>query len=298
VHWFAYVETYAFAALTTAIVLFLLTNGRSESLWVWTFASAGALAITVSNWGLALAAGFFRLPLWAFLRTAASAFVLVAVLACAQKLMFPQALLFFNPFGLRGDVGYTQIWLEKHGYGKWTPLDNVRTVLIASAIAPPPRTEVDKTPVGDFTVVSNLHVPVLAMTWPGIVAAACWVLMLGAGAWGAVRSIPHRAVAVPIVVYVLFEVLLHSVYGEIAFLFAGNFFPALFMMTALGYFTPMRRIVLGAAVVVALVGGLNNHAQFARAATLSSEVAAHLEATGTAICVPTCETAPKRAPAR
>ena len=129
------------------------------------------------------------------------------------------------------------------------------------------------------------------MSTYGMIAAVGWVFMLGAGLWGAIRSIPLRAVSIPIGTYVLFQTLLHTVYGEITFLYAGNFFPALLVMTAFGYFTPLRKAVLGAAVIVAVFGGLNNQIKFQQAAILSSEIAAHLETTGTAICVPTCNAA-------
>jgi hypothetical protein len=293
VHWFAYVETYALAMLTTTVVIFVLTNCRSRPLWMWTIASAGALSITVTNWGLALAASFFRLPFRDFVKTSAWALLLVAFLACGQKLIFPHAVLFFNPYNLKADVTYTQLWQQSKGYAAWTPVDNIRSALLTSAIATPPETEVSKTPVGDFTIVSNQHTPLSRMSLAGKIAVICWSLMLGAGVWGVIRSTSHRAITVPISIYVVLQTLLYSVYGEITFLYAGNFFPALLFMTAFGYLTPLRNAVLGAAVSVVILGGLNNYAEFSNAARVSSGIAAYLEATGTALCVPTCETAPQ-----
>lgn len=290
VHWFAYVETYTFAMVSLSLVLWVLTNSRSQPLWLWTIAGAGALSITITNWALHLACSFFRLPFWSFARTVAVAFLLVAVLAVAQKAAFPQARLFFNILNLKGDIAFSQIWQEKKGLATWTPLDNVRGILLTSAVAPPPGVEVNKTTVGDFTIVSNLHSPLAQMSPAGVVALSCWILLLGAGFWGVIASVPHRAVAVPIAIYVVFQVLMHMVYGEIAFLYAGNVFPALLLMTAFGYFTRLRRIVLGAAVAVAVLGGFSNYAEFQTAARLSRGIAAHLETTGTAICVPTCST--------
>lgn len=293
VHWFAYVETYAFAMLTTTAVIFVLINVRSGSLWIWTVASAGALSITLTNWVLAIAAGFFRLPLWDFVRTSVLALLLVALLVCAQKLVFAQAVLFFNPYNLKADVAYTQVWQQSKGYATWTPGDNIRNVLLTSAIALPTTTEISKAPVGDFTIVSSQHTPLSRMSLAGTIAAICWSLMLCAGVWGAILSIPHRAVTLPISIYVVFQTLFHSIYGEITFLYAGNFFPALLFMTAFGYLTPARNIVLGAAVLVAILGGVSNHTEFSNTVRMSSGIAAHLEATGTSICVPTCATAPQ-----
>lgn len=296
VHWFAYVETYAFAMLTTTGTIFVLTICRSRPLWIWTVSSAGVLAITVTNWGLALAASFFRLSFRDFVKASVSALFLVVLLACGQKLLFPQAVLFFNPYNYKSDVSYTQVWQQSKGYGTWTPVDNIRGVLLTSAIAPPPATEISKSPVGDFTIVSSQHTQLSRMSLAGTIAVICWSLLLVAGVWGAIHSIPHRAVTVPVSIYVVFQTLLHSVYGEITFLYAGNFFPSLVFMTAFGYLTPLRKFVLGAAVSVVVLGGINNHAEFSNAVRMSSGIAAYLEATGTAICVPTCEKAPQAQP--
>lgn len=293
VHWFAYVETYAFAMLSLVIMLFVLTVSSSRPLWPWIAAATGTLAITVTNWGLALAACFFRMCFRRFLKTTLYTFLLVAALAWAQKLFFPNAKVFFNPHNLRSDVSFSQVWMERHGYAVWTPIENVRSVLLSSAVAPPPAKDISKTPVGVFVIVSNLTTPLTKMSTYGMLAAAGWAFMLSVGLWGAIRSIPHRAVAVPIGTYVLFQTLLHSVYGEVIFLYAGNFFPALLFMTAFGYFTSLRNMVLGAAVIVVVFGGVNNQIKFQQAAILSGEIAAHLQATGTAICVPTCSTAPQ-----
>ncbi len=83
---------------------------------------------------------------------------------------------------------------------------------------------------------------------------------------------------------------MYVIYGEITFLYAGNFFPALMLLTAFGWFTPVRTAVLGTALAFTLFAGINNHVEFQRAVRMSSAIAAHLAATGEALCVPTCDT--------
>jgi hypothetical protein len=112
--------------------------------------------------------------------------------------------------------------------------------------------------------------------------------LLGAGIWGAWRDRTRWAVAIPIAAYLVFQLAVYSVYGEITFLYAGNFFPALMLLTAFGWFTPLRNVVLGTALVFVIFAGINNQVEFQRAARMSNEIAAHLAATGEALCVPTC----------
>ncbi len=150
IHWYPYVETYAFAATTIVGVLYMLTSGRTTWLWGWALASSGALALTVTNWALALAAAFFRLRFFDFVRVSVGAFLLVAAIACLQHVTFPKSSLFFNPLHYIGEYHATQIWLESQGVAQWTPEENIRSVLVTSAVVPPAMVEDADTPVGVF----------------------------------------------------------------------------------------------------------------------------------------------------
>ena len=106
-------------------------------------------------------------------------------------------------------------------------------------------------------------------------AIICWLFMLVMGLWGAWRDTARRAVSMAVIAYVAFQLALHSVYGEITFLYAGNFFPALVMLAAFGWYTPARHWVLSATVGFIIFAGINNHAQFVTAVRLANEIAAN-----------------------
>jgi hypothetical protein len=288
IHWYSYVETYAFAATTIVGLVYMLTSGRATWLWGWGLASAGVLAVGIANWALALAAGFFRLPLLVFMRVFVGAFIAVAAIACLQRATFPTSSLFFNLLHYRGEYQATQLWLQSQGLTQWSPADNIRSVLLTSAVVPPPAVEDADTPVGVFRLVNNQYSSFLQSSSAGFVALACWLFLLGAGIWGAWRDKARRAVAIPIVAYMVFQVVLYSVYGEITFLYAGNFFPALMLLATFGWFTPLRKLVMGAGLAFVVFAGINNQTEFQRAAKMSTEIAAHLAATGDALCIPTC----------
>jgi len=289
IHWYPYIETYAFASTTIVGVLYMLTSGRCTWLWGWALASSGALAVTVTNWALALAAGFFRLRFLTFMKVSIAALLGVAAIACVQKATFPDSSLFFNPLHYKVEYQATQIWLESQGVAQWTPGENIRSVLVTSAVVPPAVVEDAHTPVGVFRLVNNQHSSILSSSLAGLVGVASWLFLLGTGVWGAWRDETRWAVAIPIAAYLVFQLGIYVVYGEITFLYAGNFFPTLMLLASFGWFTPLRNAVLGTALAFTIFAGINNHVEFQRAVRMSSEIAAHLAATGEALCVPTCE---------
>jgi hypothetical protein len=196
---------------------------------------------------------------------------------------------FFNILHYKAEYQATQIWLESQGVARWTPAENIRSVLVTSAVVPPAVVEDADTPVGVFRLVNNQHSSILSSSLAGLVGVACWLFLLGVGVWGAWRDKTRRAVAIPIAAYLVFQLAIYIVYGEITFLYAGNYFPALMLLASFGWFTPLRNAVLGAALAFTIFAGMNNYTEFQRAARMSSEIAANLAATGEALCIPTCE---------
>lgn len=276
VHWFTIVDTFALAALTIVLSLLVATSCPVGRIGPWFVASMLSLSITVTNWAMGLAVGFFRLDFRTFVKVTAAAFVAVAVISCVQKLVFPSAGLFFNPLVLKHEVSFLQPRMETNGVMAWTPGLNIRAMLITSAVAPVPRVEDALTAWGGvFRLVNNQYSSMLTLTSTAVLAIACWSFMLVMGLWGAWRDTARRSVSMAVIAYVVFQLALHSVYGEITFLYAGNFFPALVMLTAFGWYTPARHWVLSATIAFIIFAGINNHTQFLTAVRLSNEIAAN-----------------------
>ena len=224
--------------------------------------------------GSGLAAAFFRLPPRKFVLVSTAAFVLVAVGALIQRAIMPPAPVFFNPRVIFQEKAFTQIELEKHGLQRWSLADDARSVLLTSAVAPPPRLEDDPTPFGVFRLVTNQHSPP-TQSLVGAGAIVCWIFLLGVGLWGAWRTLSHRAVALAVGSFALFQLAMHLVYGEITFLYALNFFPALLTLAAFGWLTPLRKYVTCAAFAFAVLAGINNYGQFLTTVRLVNEIVAN-----------------------
>ena len=274
VHWAVFVETYTFALLAGVVMLLIMASSKYRPA-LWILGSAGTLSITITNWALALAAAFFHLSARRFILVTVAAFLVVAGIAVMQKIIMPTSMLFFDPKMFFWEATtFSQFAREKHGYQHWSPAANLRSVLLTSAVAPPPQLEDDPTSTGVFRLISNQHSPP-AGSVASVGAIACWVFMLSAGLWGAWRTLSHRAIAMSVSAFILFQLALHLVYGDIIFLYAGNFFPALLTLAALGWLTALRRYVMVAAIAFTVLAGINNYSQFLAAARMASEIAAN-----------------------
>lgn len=273
IHWFAIVDTYPFAAMSIALMLWVLTRPGPVDKVTWILASASTLSVTITNWSFGLAAAFFCLPLRVFLQVNAAALALVAVLAVVQKLIFPTAGLFFNPGALEEERRYTQVTSPASSGEGWTPLANLRSMLLFSAVAPTASRE----EVVEFDarklVVNNQHARLRDEGLLGLVATALWAIMLGLGLRGAIAS-PRRDVTLALAAFAAGQVVLHLVYGQITFLYAAHMFPAFLAFAALGAAGPTGWLATAAAIAFVVVGGYVNIEQFQAAAALANMIAA------------------------
>jgi hypothetical protein len=265
-HWFSVIETYAPAALSVVAMLFVLSCTRRFRPWLWIIASTGTLAMTVTNWTLALVAAVVRLGLTQALRVSAAALFLAVILAIGQKLLYPTSGLFFNPLSVAREAEWTQVYAEVKGTGRWSPLANARSFFVTSAAAPAPMVQTHK------SVVSNQASPLSSYGPLGLLAALSWIVLLVVGAWGAWIDRERRAVALATSLYLLGQLCLHLVYGEITFLYAAHFFPAMALLVAFGWHTRLRRVAVAAAAVFVVAGGISNWTQFQAAVALTNSL--------------------------
>ena len=134
-------------------------------------------------------------------------------------------------------------------------------------VAPTPAVETQE----NAEVVTNQKAGFFDRTTAGIMAAVVWLALVGIGIWGGLRTIALHPVCVGLALMIVSQAAIHVVYGDPTFLYALHFLPVLVAIASLSWFTPLRWIALGGALVVAILGGANNVEQF--------NVAAHLAAT-------------------
>jgi len=276
-HWGGIVELHSIGGLSMTVALVALVYGRTRNPLWWVLASAASLSITVTNWMAGLAATIVRWPRRAFVLISSSAFLLIAVLASVQWLIFHDAKLFFDPRVWLGELRFVGVapTSSDENDPDWLVAHNLRSFFLTSVVAPPsevyPR-EPDR--LADTTAwIHNHWAPLGAMSVPALAASAAWTVLLLLGGWGAVRTPQLRPVAVGLGLLLAGQVLLHSVYGFPTFLYSLNFLPVLIILAAFAWTTPLRRLASVLAVVVVALGAPNNVSEFASTAATARAIA-------------------------
>jgi hypothetical protein len=273
IHWFSFIETFSYSTLTMILMIYVLMRASSDSLRIWTLASAGSLAFLTLNWIFAVGCSFFRLKTWDFVRISAIAFAAITFLSVVQNLIFPNAKLFFNPFLIvREYHEEMQFNTEADGFQPWTPAENLRSTLVSTVVAPPPMVEEGVNRWGKYVWANNTFTPMSAMGTTALAAVGCWLFIFGVGLWGAWRNVDRRAVSIPIVAFAGLQVALYSSYGEIPFLYSANVVPLLIAIAAFSWFTPLRYVAVGAAILLTALAGPNNYQHFKTSAELVNEI--------------------------
>lgn len=273
IYWNSFPETFSYSAATIVLAVFLLTGVSAKRQWAWIAASAATLSMLVTNWAFGLLATFLRLDAKRFLQANAIAFALVAALSLVQGAVFPRALYFFDPRPLWTSVTTeTEVSMADAGLRAFTPLANLRSSLLYSAVTPPARTEKGVGPWGAYAWVNNTYSPIGDMRWTGLAALAAWIVLLALGLWGCRLQTSRRPVAAALLIGAALQIALYAVYGEIPFLFSANLMPLLMAVAGFAWFTPARRIAAIAALAFAILGGTNNYMEFLNSARQASEV--------------------------
>ena len=151
---------------------------------------------------------------------------------------------------------------------------------MTGAVARPPQVEKGMGRWGPYAWVNNTYTPLSEVSLAGKAAMACWVFLVAAGLWGVWKDVPRRPVTVPLLCFIVAQVGLYTVYGEIPFLYSANLLPIMITVAAFGAYTPLRHAVLGAAALFIVLAGPYNYAQFQTAAKLSNDMAAAHAAAG------------------
>jgi len=270
VDWYGAIELNSLAGLTIVLALLALARGRAISPLWWILASAGTLSITITNWSVGLAATLVRWPLRRFVEISGAALALIVLLSVVQSFLFSNASLFFLPRSVLGETQWTQIAQESNGDGTWAPIENLRSLLITTMVAPTPQIEIQS---GE-KVVTNQRTAFSDNGWGGIAASLAWIALLCCGIWGAMAKPELKPVSFGLGMMLLFQMVLHSVYGTVTFLYAPHFLPILGAIASLSWFSPARQAAMALAVFVLVVGGFNNVVQFRDGAHLANQILA------------------------
>lgn len=142
--------------------------------------------------------------------------------------------------------------MVNRGEGQWTPLDNVRSVLVSAAIAPGPYTSASN--ASGRAIVDNQKLSPASYDFIGMIGVASWAAALLLSFIGLTMDRKLTAPVIALLGFMAGQIVLHLFYGDITFLFAGNFFLILVMLASLGSITRLR-VPHGTALLCFVVAG-------------------------------------------
>ena len=266
IFWFPVRETYPLGSLGILVAIALVASTPSRR-WPWIVASAATLAVTITNWMVALLGAALLLPIRRGVQVTLAALVLVGGLWVIQKQIVPGSA-FFVPN--RGEAKYMEA-------GTASRARRVATVLLIHSIVAP---RVDILRADSFPLplvrrdrrspdqLSIQHAGLGSAGFGSVAATAAWLGLLG---WGVIRSArwdQERRIWLVVLGSVGGQFALHVLYGRETFLYAMHWAPLLVILAAGTTLTPWRPLALALASIVLLAGGAGNLAQFRRAAGL------------------------------
>ncbi|MFT3967454.1 MAG: hypothetical protein QM690_16390 [Sphingobium sp.] len=271
-HWYPFVETYAFSATSISLMLIFTCSMRRLPLAGWAAASAGTLAMLITNWGLGLASAFFRLSFRHFLIVSAAAFLIVSAGSVIQMQKLHRARYFLDPRSMAKEKTYSGPALLAHGM-PWSPWVSARNGLLLPGVATRPVREDAPTEKGPFTLINNQFTPLATLGLVGGVAVLAWIGLLAGGIGAMAVDRERRSIGYALLMFLGFQIAFHSWYGEITFLYAADLAPVALALAALGWFAPWRKAVAAALALFIVTGAVNNEGRFRDAARLSNRIA-------------------------
>ncbi len=277
-HWFGLVETYAMSGFTAIAASYIVLRRPTISPRATIVATIISMSMVLTNWTLGIALSATRWPLSRFLRYMLITLVLCVGLSVAQHRIFPQAGEFFRRYAIEAEERFVAGGEIKPVAGQaphW--LECVRGIMVTSAVAPQPN--FDTLPKSGKKILNNQHAPWSSYDLFGDVALGAWGLMLALSALTLATGRRVTPTVLALLGFMLGQVVLHIVYGDITFLYAGDFFVVLMILACQGALGRWRQLHTVALAVFIVSGALANSHALGTASTMASEAvdyAAHL----------------------
>jgi len=266
--WFAVPETYTFGGVTLMIPLMLLAIARRHkpAFWMFVAASAASFSVTVTNLMTGILASAFGLSKSRAFRATVYAYFTVVTIWGFQQAFFRDTPFFFDWAVER------HVMLRKEWGG---PTHNLRSALFSGFVIPEvkavglPANPATKEPGRPDYKILTVQLSQVGSGSPwGIPVAAGWALLILTGMIGLIISKEHPAFRAAIGLALFGQLVLHTIYGEEAFLYSLHYLPLFVFVAAYAARTKLRPYVLGLTVILIAGAALNNLRQFNRMATI------------------------------
>lgn len=255
--WFPVPETHTLASVTVLLpmLVFAVAAHRAVPALVEVAASAASLAVTITNWMAGGLASLVRRPLRQAVGISAAALALVLALWGVQKLAVPQ-----SGFLVGGGVGESHV-LSPESRG----VLHVAESFFLHTVVMPEITVADRPGAGKWPVMLVQPAHPGSAGGLSLVSAALWGALLLAGCVALVRLPGQPRLRLYLALLLVGQFAVFVLFGNETFLYAPNYLPVLIAVAALASLSAYRRVVVGAALLLAITNGVGNAAQLGRA---------------------------------
>ena len=274
--WFAVPETYTFGGVSLMLPLMLLAfaRHRKPAWWMFVAASAASLSMTVTNWMTGILAAAFSLRRGPAVRATIYAFYAVVTIWGIQQIFFRNTP-FFLDFAVERHVMLRKEW--------GGPTHNLRSALFSGFVIPEvksvglPANPATKEPARPDYKILTVQLSQVGSGSPwGIIVAGGWAALVLTGLVGLLLSKEHPAFRAALGLALLGQLVLHTIYGEEAFLYSLHYVPLFVLVAAYAARTRARPVVLVLTGCLIIGAALNNFRQFKlMAATLHGHCDTH-----------------------
>ena len=228
-HWFGIVETYAASSFTAIGTTWLFLRRPTVSPRTTILATILSMSMVVTNWTLGIALSATRWPLSRFLRYMLLTAALCVGLSVVQHRIFPQAGEFFRRYAIEAEESFMAGGEIKPAPGQsphW--VQALRGIVVTPAVTPRPY--FDTLPKSGKKIINNQLSPWNSYGTFGDIALAAWGLMLALSALTLATERRVTPTVLALLGFMLGQVVLHEVYGDITFLYAADFFVVLMVL--------------------------------------------------------------------
>ena len=271
-HWFGIVETYAASSLTAIGATYLFLRRPVPSTGTTILATIVSMSMVVTNWTLGIALAATRLPLTRFLRLMLITALLCVALSLVQHRIFPQAGEFFRRYAIEAEESFMVGGEIKPAPGE-TPhwAQALRGIVVTAAVAPQPY--FDTLPKSGKKVLNNQKSDWQSYDILGGIALGAWGLMLTLSTLTLLAERRITPTVLALAGFMLGQVVLHTVYGDITFLYAADFFVVLMVLACQGALGSWRHLHMAAMALFIVTAALANLGALGTATTMAEKAA-------------------------
>ncbi len=251
-------------SIVLALVLLLSAEQRTFGAAAYVAASALTLSFTVTNWMAGLLVSLARWPWRQAIQISVNALCLVVLLWGVQKFIFPSSEFFIGHRAESSFINHPQAG----GFS-----NRAASFVFHSLVAPSVRFMKDdayaQAKADAFRLSDRLTFQFStpgSAGWLGRLAVVLWSALLLNGFWRMVVSDRQLRFRLVLGGLLLFEFVLHLLYGEETFVYSLNFLPLLLAVAAFGAVGSDRRVVMTLTALLLGCVSINNWEQFQAAA--------------------------------